>query len=169
MQPTKELQPVRPLIVEAVTLFNRVEEIQEQIARRAYELFEGRGYEHGRDFDDWTRAEAELLAPVAVQVSEGVGAFELTAEFSGFGENDVAVAVEPRRVFLTGKTEKTNEEEGGGKADRQAAMFFQAIALPADIDAAKAEARFEDGRLRLSLPKLADAEKDETAREIPIN
>ena len=39
MQPAKELQPVHPMIVEAVALFNRMEEIQQEIARRAYELY----------------------------------------------------------------------------------------------------------------------------------
>jgi hypothetical protein len=30
------------------------------IARRAYELYERRGGEHGRDLDDWLHAEDEL-------------------------------------------------------------------------------------------------------------
>lgn len=33
----------------------------EQIAQRAYEMWEQRGYSHGNDVDDWCRAEAELL------------------------------------------------------------------------------------------------------------
>lgn len=33
------------------------------VARRAYELFLARGGEHGRDLDDWLRAEQELGAP----------------------------------------------------------------------------------------------------------
>jgi Protein of unknown function (DUF2934) len=32
------------------------------IARRAYELYLGRGCEHGYDVDDWMRAERELRA-----------------------------------------------------------------------------------------------------------
>jgi hypothetical protein len=32
----------------------------EQIARRAYERFEARGGEHGRDQEDWFSAEQEL-------------------------------------------------------------------------------------------------------------
>jgi hypothetical protein len=31
-----------------------------EIARRAYELYEQRGGEHGHDMDDWLRAEHEL-------------------------------------------------------------------------------------------------------------
>ena len=32
----------------------------DDIARRAYELYEERGCEHGRDFDDWLLAEHEV-------------------------------------------------------------------------------------------------------------
>jgi len=33
---------------------------REEVARRAYEFFLARGGEHGRDLDDWLRAEREL-------------------------------------------------------------------------------------------------------------
>lgn len=34
----------------------------EHIAVRAYEIYIGRGAEHGRDIDDWLQAERELAA-----------------------------------------------------------------------------------------------------------
>lgn len=34
--------------------------VQDEIQRRAYELYEQRGKEDGRDWEDWFRAEAEL-------------------------------------------------------------------------------------------------------------
>jgi hypothetical protein len=34
--------------------------IEEEIRRRAYELYEERGREHGFEQEDWTRAEAEV-------------------------------------------------------------------------------------------------------------
>lgn len=37
-----------------------VEPVPGDVARRAYELFEQRGREHGRDLDDWYQAEREL-------------------------------------------------------------------------------------------------------------
>lgn len=36
------------------------EAIQEQIRRRAYQLYEARGREDGHDLDDWKQAEAEI-------------------------------------------------------------------------------------------------------------
>jgi HSP20 family protein len=159
------------MIVEAVALFNRMEEIQQEIARRAYELFEERGYEHGHDFEDWARAEAELLAPVSVEGNETEEGLEITAEVPGFNEKDIEITVEPRRVFLSGKTEKTiaPESEGALVAGRQTMMFFRAIDLPAEVDTTKAEARLQEGRLRLTLPRLTTKEstETETAKEIP--
>lgn len=37
------------------------QDVQTRIARRAYELFEERGREHGHDQEDWLRAEQEIL------------------------------------------------------------------------------------------------------------
>ena len=37
-----------------------IEPIHEDIARRAYQLYEERGGEHGRDRQDWFQAEREL-------------------------------------------------------------------------------------------------------------
>ena len=38
--------------------------LRDQIARRAYELFEARGCAHGHDVDDWLQAESELRGGV---------------------------------------------------------------------------------------------------------
>jgi uncharacterized protein HemX len=36
--------------------------LEEEIRRRAYEIYEERGREDGHDMDDWLRAEAEIAA-----------------------------------------------------------------------------------------------------------
>ena len=45
-----------------VDFSEREREINGMITRRAYELFESGGYMHGRDRDDWLRAESEIRA-----------------------------------------------------------------------------------------------------------
>jgi hypothetical protein len=52
-----------------------LEPTYDEIARRAYQLYEDRGGEHGRDQEDWLRAERE----VRQFPQDGVGQF-LTAE-----------------------------------------------------------------------------------------
>src|SRR5437879_9029060 len=60
--------------VTADTLLNRKTELDVMIARRAFELFEGRGGGHGHDVDDWITAELELLRPYRHDLKESAGA-----------------------------------------------------------------------------------------------
>jgi hypothetical protein len=48
----------RPRVTRAA--IDRPAPTSEEIARRAYELFEQRGAAHGQDWDDWLSAEREL-------------------------------------------------------------------------------------------------------------
>ena len=36
--------------------------VEDEIRRRAYELFEQRGYSNGSEYEDWLKAEREVLA-----------------------------------------------------------------------------------------------------------
>ena len=47
-------------------LFRSTSEIQEQIRRRAYELYEQRGRDDGHELDDWLLAESELAQQKAM-------------------------------------------------------------------------------------------------------
>jgi hypothetical protein len=42
------------------TADDRVQPADDKIRNRAYEIYEGRGGEHGHDWDDWLAAEREL-------------------------------------------------------------------------------------------------------------
>jgi len=43
--------------------------VLEQIAQRAYELYEARGREDGHDLEDWLRAESEITRQAAKAAS----------------------------------------------------------------------------------------------------
>src|SRR5215212_8173905 len=59
-QTAPESQLASSMIVETASLLNRMEEMHQEIALRAYELFEERSREDGHDHEDWLRAESEL-------------------------------------------------------------------------------------------------------------
>ena len=42
-------------------------QFRQKVASRAYEIYEDRGGQHGRDFDDWLQAETDLLAETRQQ------------------------------------------------------------------------------------------------------
>jgi hypothetical protein len=49
------------------------DEVREKVALRAYEIYEDRGGQHGRDIDDWLQAEAEVLSEVRQHKQELAG------------------------------------------------------------------------------------------------
>jgi len=60
-QPKGEvMQPQDPTFAEEMTRRN-TEALQDEIARRAYELYEARGYVDGFDVEDWLQAEQDIV------------------------------------------------------------------------------------------------------------
>ena len=61
--------PVPVLTGKEVAMIDRREPSREDIARQAHELYVQRGGEHGKDVEDWVKAEKELRdEPVVAQV-----------------------------------------------------------------------------------------------------
>jgi hypothetical protein len=54
------MQPQDPTFAEEMTRRN-TETLQDEIARRAYELYEARGYVDGFDVEDWLQAEQDIV------------------------------------------------------------------------------------------------------------
>ena len=92
---------------QVVLLSNGTRQISAAIARRAYELFEARGSEHGHDCEDWFRAESELLTPIPATVVDTDGGFTVRAELPGFTGKDVEVLAEPRRLIIRARKQET--------------------------------------------------------------
>ncbi|MGA8866445.1 MAG: DUF2934 domain-containing protein [Candidatus Sulfotelmatobacter sp.] len=100
-------------------LQRKVQELQLAIARRAHELFEARGCEHGHDLEDWLRAESELLCPVSIAMSESQDRVSVRANVTGFDRSEVEACVEPHRITILGKRKPSIEkrEPGGTEQD----------------------------------------------------
>ena len=145
----------RPIIVERDGLLNRMKEVSETIAKRAYEFFETRGREFGRDIDDWVHAELELIRPVPIDITESEVELKIRAEVPGFTAKDIQVSIEPNRLIISGKIEKAEERETEKTVHTECLSneIFRALDLPAEVDPAKVTATLKDGVLQLSLAK----------------
>jgi len=142
------------------TLFERIQRIHEDIARRAFEIFENDGIPFGRDWDHWFKAEAELLHPVHMSITESDDTLTVQAEVPGFKANDLEVSLEPQRLTISGTKETSKEGKTKEKVIYQehcSAELFRAFDLPVEVDAAKATAKLKNGILELNLPKVEKA------------
>ena len=150
------------------TIFDRVEQVYDSIARRAFEIFEGNGGWPGRELDDWLRAESELLHPMHLELTESANNLTVRAEVAGFSAKELEINVEPRRLAVSGKRE-TKEETKKGKtlySELCANEIMRVVELPAEVDTSKVNATLKDGILNIELTKAAPAK---TVRIEPKN
>jgi HSP20 family molecular chaperone IbpA len=145
-----------PKLIKPEIHFDRLRALQEAIACRAYELFEGRGCEHGQDQADWLRAESEILLPLPIKVSEYEDRLAVEAEFPGFSAQDVEVSAEPQRLIISGRMNLANDEEAENTFSRGILTqnTFQILDLPVEVDVDHLEATLTDRILNVKLPKL---------------
>jgi HSP20 family protein len=133
-----------------------VQQVQLAIARRAYELFETRAREHGHDWEDWFRAESELLRPVSVVISESEDRVRIRANVLGFAENELRVSVEPRRVTILGKKDVSVPEIEGTKnvyIDLYPDTILHFIELATEVIPERTGVELQGGLLKFELPK----------------
>lgn len=133
------------------------------------ETFWGLGSDFGRDwsrsldrlFGDFgvpaTRWNKEVLsfAP-AVDVAEQEGRFVLTFDIPGVKKDEIKIDVVDNQLIVSGerKREHTEERKGGYTlTERSVGTFRRAFGLPGNVDTHRIEAKYEDGVLRLTVPK----------------
>lgn len=140
-------------------LLNQQNAIQGMIARRAYELFESRGFVHGRDVDDWIEAELETLHPYRHDLKESVEAIVFRADLpSSFTADQLKVSVEPRRLTVSGERELDVTCGGAdmpAHIEKRMQRIFGVEQLPADVDPSQATARLKGELLEIVMPKVA--------------
>jgi len=97
-----------------------------------------------------------------VEVAEKNGAYVVTAELPGARKEDIDVAIDGAQVTLTAEVKREKEvsrDERVLHTERSFGKVSRSFALPQELDEAKAEAKFRDGVLELTLPKKAAAQR----------
>jgi HSP20 family protein len=143
-------------VVEPQTMFERMSRMHDEIARRAFEMFERDGSIFGRDWENWLTAELQLLHPVHINISESDDALNVQAEVPGFEPKDIEISLEPTRLTISGKRETSEEQKQKGKMvykELCASEMLREIDLPAEVDPEKTRATLKNGVLELEMPK----------------
>ena len=102
------------------------------------------------------------LPRMKVEVAEKNGAYVVTAELPGVKKEDIDVAIDGAQVTLTAQLKREKEvsqDERVLHTERTFGKVSRSFALPQELDEAKAEAKFRDGVLELTLPKKAAAQR----------
>jgi HSP20 family protein len=102
----------------------------------------------------------ELLPRMKVDVAEKNGAYTVTAELPGVKKDEIEVTIDGAQVTLAAEVKREREasqDERVLHTERVFGKLSRSFTLPQEVDEAKAEAKFRDGVLELTLPKKAAA------------
>ena len=99
-----------------------------------------------------------LPAPsqIKVDVKETEGGYTVQAEVPGVPKEDIHVSVEGNVVSLRAEVRQLDQKTEGEKvlrSERYYGSVARSFQLPADIDAAQAKAKYDNGILTLTQPK----------------
>lgn len=115
-----------------------------------------------RMFDDafFTPARNGQWMP-AVSVSETNDELLLTAELPGMAEDDISIELENNVLTIAGQKEdvrnENDEERRYHLVERSYGAFSRSFTLPRTVDGNGIVARFDNGVLTLTLPKMPEA------------
>ena len=128
--------------------------LQERMNRLFHDSYRGASRETGED--DW--ALGGSWAP-AVDIFEHEGNIVLKAELPGVDSKDVDILVENNVLTLRGERKFDNEvkRESYHRVERSYGAFSRSFTLPTVVDTDKIKAEFNEGVLRVTLPKREEA------------
>jgi len=101
-----------------------------------------------------------------VDVAEKNGAYAVTAELPGVKKEDIQVSIDGAQITLSAEVKREREaaqDERVLHTERVYGKLSRSFTLPQELDEAKAEAKFKDGVLELTLPKKAAAQRKQIA------
>lgn len=104
---------------------------------------------------------------IRMDVSETDQAYQVKADIPGVTKEDIKVSIDGNTVSIRAemKEEKTEKMPGNiMRSERHYGEQFRSFTLPHEVDESKAEAKYQDGVLSLTLPKKAGT----TSKQITI-
>ena len=118
-------------------------------------------------FDPFYDLAEEVFKGVApsrmkVDVAEKNGAYTVTADLPGVKKEDIQITIDGPQVTLAAEVKRekeTSDEERVLHTERVFGRVRRSFTLPQELDEGKAEAKFRDGVLELTLPKKAAAQR----------
>ena len=162
--PSVSIQKVRKAEAAPTGILEPVYSLFEQVRRRAYELFEQRGYAAGGDRDDWLRAEQELLWSPLSEVLESDKEIQVRVAAPGMEANDLQVTATPEWVMVQGESLRKREKQVGTVrfSEFSGRKLYRRLELPAPIDVETTKVRLEKGILEIRAVKTGTVVRPKT-------
>jgi HSP20 family protein len=110
------------------------------------------------------RGGLEMEPQIKMDIKEADGMYKVKAEIPGVSKDDIHVSIEGNRVSISAEVKKETEEKKGERvirSERSYGMASRSFTLAEEVDQGKAQAKYADGVLELTLPKKPGTSRKE--------
>ncbi len=100
-----------------------------------------------------------IMSNIEIDMYETDNDVVVEAKVPGYKEEDISVRVEDYILTIEGTASEENEEKKNRKyhiKEMSQQSFSRSISLPTKVNAEKAEASFENGMIKVTLPKMEE-------------
>jgi HSP20 family protein len=103
----------------------------------------------------------------ALDLYESGDHFEAVVELPGMRKEDIDISLHDGTLTISGERKRASDKDGetAQRTERYVGTFRRSIALPARVDANKVSASYQDGILKVTLPKAEEAKP----KQIQVN
>lgn len=156
-----------PAFVEIEKMLDRMTEFTMETSKKAYDYFLLRGNEFSSHFDDWLKAEMDVLRPTPLEITETDELINVRAAVPGFKPDEIEISIKDALLIISGEAmvEEKKEDEKVFLNEWRSNRFCRQMRLPSEVETEGVTAQLKDGILHLSLKKKAAEE----AAKIAVN
>ena len=106
----------------------------------------------------------------AVNIRERDNHYEVSVAAPGMKKEDFKIKVENNQLTVSSEKEEEKEEKESRFTRREYSYtsFSRSFTLPKDVKQEDIAARYENGELRITLPRREEAKKAEATRQIKV-
>lgn len=116
----------------------------------------------------WNTEERANFVP-ATNIVENEKDFRVELSAPGFNKTDIKVEVENDTLVISGEHKEETKEENANYTRKEFnyGSFKRSFSLPENVNTDNVEAKYENGILTITLPKIAE-EKLKTVKEVKV-
>jgi HSP20 family molecular chaperone IbpA len=151
MNPNPLVSDVNKIRIMTVSSAEQTRRIEQAIARRAYEIFEGRGGMGWHELEDWRQAESEVRCNFCFGLTRSHDAFLIGCDIARFEENSVEIWVAPNQMTICGKPLQ-HDKRANPKNHPYRGLVFRVMALPVAVEPGRVVAKLRRNFLEVRLP-----------------
>jgi HSP20 family protein len=110
-----------------------------------------------------------VMSVPAVNISETKESYQVSLAVPGMKKEDFKIDIDGNMLTISSEKEETKEEKEKKftRKEYSYSSFSRSFTLPDEVDKEKIEAKYDEGVLKIALPRRVEAKKD-TSKQIAV-